>query len=49
LELDAGVPFIPSIDEIAYDASAYRVTGSATLTYVNPWDGGADADTVSCP
>jgi hypothetical protein len=49
LEVDAGVPFIPSIDEISYDASAYQVTGSVVLTYANPWDGGADADIVSCP
>jgi hypothetical protein len=49
LEIEAGVPFIPSIDEISYDASAYQVTGSATLTYLNPVDAGPDADTVSCP
>jgi hypothetical protein len=49
LAIDAGVPFIPSIDEITYDASAYQVSGAATLTYLNPWDGGADADSVSCP
>jgi hypothetical protein len=49
LVLDAGVLAVPSTDILAYDAGAYQVTGAATLTYVNPWDGGADADTVSCP
>jgi hypothetical protein len=49
LVLDAGLLAVPSTDLLTYDAGAYQVTGSATLTYVNPWDGGADADTVSCP
>lgn len=46
---DGGGATVPAIDELTYDAGAYQVTGLATLTYVNPWDGGADADTVSCP
>jgi hypothetical protein len=49
LMIDAGVPFIPSIDEITYGPTAYQVTGSAKLTYLNPLDGGPDADSVSCP
>jgi hypothetical protein len=49
LALDGGVATVPSIDELSYEAGAYWVNGSATLTYLNPWDGGADADTVSCP
>jgi hypothetical protein len=48
LQVDGGF-FIPSIDELSYAANAYQATGSATLTYLNPWDGGAEADTVSCP
>jgi len=49
LVLDGGVATVPSIDELSYEAGAYWVNGSTTLTYLNPWDGGADADTVSCP
>jgi hypothetical protein len=49
LAIDGGVATVPSIDELSYEAGAYWVNGSATLTYLNPWDGGADADTVSCP
>jgi hypothetical protein len=49
LLVDGGVYAIPAQDEIAYAAGAYQVTGTAKLTYVNPYDGGADADSVSCP
>jgi len=49
LVIDGGVATVPPIDELSYEAGAYWVNGSTTQTYLNPWDGGADADTVSCP
>ncbi len=49
LEYDGGVLVIPPADKLTYPANAYQVTGEAELTIVGSWDGGADADTVSCP
>jgi hypothetical protein len=49
LEYDGGVLTLPAADRLSYPANAYQVRGDAVLTLVGSWDGGADADTVSCP